>query len=124
MPNETHRTLIVTLQLGESSPGVIIEVQHTYATPEDLFETLRAFVRRWAKTPEGRQARQESCNDFNWGDFAEWGTVLREQIPGVLDIAYVYPPASGNLSAAVVDHDELLMPLTSPQRQPKTAKKK
>ena len=71
--------------------GVVVAITHTYATDDDLLSALRAFLRAWAQTDEGQQARQEAGDDFNWGDFAGWGTVLCEQIPDVLDIVYLYP---------------------------------
>lgn len=106
---DKHSTIIVTMNFGELSPGVILQVTHTHKTPEALLEAIHASISRWAQTDEGKQARAESCDGFNWGDFAEWATVLREQIPGVLDIVWLYPAVRANLSAAIVDHDELLM---------------
>ncbi len=99
----------MTMLFGELAPGVILQVTHTYASAQDLLEAIGAFVREWAHTEEGKQARTEACGDFNWGDFAEWATLLREKIPGVVDIVEVYPTTNGKLSAAIVDHDELLM---------------
>lgn len=109
MRQKTFKTIIVTMVFGELAPGALIQVTHTFASPQDLLEAIRAYVREWAQTDEGKQAQAEACGDFNWGDFVEWGTVLREQIPGILDVVYLYPADNGELSAAIVDHDELLM---------------
>jgi hypothetical protein len=39
---------------------------------------------------------------------------LREKIPGVIDVTYLYPAVNGELSAVIVDHAELLMERESP----------
>ncbi len=109
MSQQVSRTFIVSMIFGELDAGVILQIIHTYASAQDLLEAIRAYLRAWAQTDEGKQAHAEASGDFNWGDFADWATVLREKIPGVLDIQYVYPAVSENLSAVIVDHDELLM---------------
>jgi hypothetical protein len=109
MSEKISKTMIVSMIFGELEPGVILQVTHTYASANDLLEAIRGFVRGWAQAAEGKQAQAEAGKDFNWGDFAEWATILREKIPGVLDIVEIYPAVNGNFTAAIVDHDELLM---------------
>lgn len=108
MLKRARQTLLVT-DIDRESTGVVIAIRHSYATDDDLLNAIRTHLRAWAQTDEGQQARQEACEDFNWGDFAEWGSVLREQIPGVLDIVYLYPSPNNTDTAIIVDHDELLM---------------
>ena len=114
MKQQVSRTIIVTMNLGELEPGALIQITHTHASSQELLAAIRDTVRVWAQTDEGQQARAEACGDFNWGDFAEWGTSLREKIPGVLDVTYLYPAVNGELSAVIVDHAELLMERESP----------
>jgi len=109
MNQKTNKTIIVGMTFGELEPATMITITHTYPSPGELLEAIRAYVREWAHTDEGRRARAEACGGFNWGDLAEWGTVLREKIPGVLDVTCFYPHANARLTAAIVDHDESLM---------------
>jgi hypothetical protein len=114
MSRKRFTTIIVTTVSDEREPGALIQITHTHASSQELLAAIRVTVRAWAQTDEGQQARAEACGDFNWGDFAEWSTSLREKIPGVLDVAYLYPAVNGELAAVIVDHAELLMERESP----------
>jgi len=116
MSQKISKTIIVAMSFGELEPTAMITITHTYASPAELLEHIRAYVCEWGQTDEGQQAKGEACDDFNWGDFAEWGAILREKIPGLLEVTWFYPDTNGCLTAAVVDHDERLMS-TGPQAE-------
>lgn len=96
-------------KIEDTHVGVVLHIVHSYESVDELLAAIRQFLKEWANTSEGKRARAEACDDFNWGDFAEWGATLRETIPGVLDIQPVYPSTHGRDSAVIVDHDELLL---------------
>lgn len=105
MPQTT--TIITDFQ--HQGVGVIIEVVHSYISSEELLRAIRKFLMAWAQTEEGREAKKETYDDFNWGDFAEWGATLQERIPGVSNITYISPDIKGERTAVVLDHEELLL---------------
>jgi hypothetical protein len=96
---------------GFSAPGcwrdLIIEVVHSYISSDELLRAIRKFLMAWAQTEEGRQAKKETCDNFNWGDFAEWSATLQGRIPGISNITYIYPDIKGKRTAVVLDHEEL-----------------
>lgn len=105
---QTNHTTLIT-EIEHEQVGVILSITHTYDSPGMLLDAIRQFVKKWTQTQDGKQAYAESCDDFNWGDFADWGTTLREKIPGVIDIVVTYPSSNSGNNAVIVDHDELLM---------------
>lgn len=89
--------------------GVIIEVVHSYISSNELLRAIRKFLMGWAQTEEGRQAKKETYDNFNWGDFAEWSATLQEKIPGISNIIYIYPDIKGERTVVVLDHEESLL---------------
>ncbi len=88
--------------------GVIVEVVHSYPSPDELLRAIRKFLLEWAETEDGREAARASCDSFNWGDFADWSAILQGKIPGISNITYIYPDIEKKRTAVILDHEELL----------------
>jgi Zn finger protein HypA/HybF involved in hydrogenase expression len=91
--------------LVASVPGedvhTLFRVEHIHPTHTQAVETIKATVREWSHTPEGREAVEAASHDFNWGDLTEHASDI--SFPGVLGLSTV---AAGD--TVEVYHDEHL----------------
>jgi hypothetical protein len=65
-----HSTALVRQEAGRVTTVAIASFE---SEGDDPMQELKRAVTSWIdKTPEGREAYEESCEDFNIGDLANW----------------------------------------------------
>ncbi len=72
-------------------------------SPEQVPDRIRAIVRAWGRTRQGRTARKETEDDFNWGDLANWLPMIH-WTDGILSIETIFLS-----DQHIVAHDERLL---------------
>lgn len=85
----TTRTLTMSFDILSDRPGF------------DLVSAVKAAVRDYLHTPEGRATYEYNCHNFNWADFSA-------HVPNSLCIRHGFQKSVHNHSDTVVDLDEHL----------------
>lgn len=81
-----------------------------YADTPDLLTLLRSVIQDWLKTPEGWAANQQSCLDFNWGDFINAFPMGWKYNGVTVSTSQDRSLPLETVTGALVNQDELLAP--------------